>query len=122
MTVRQGLLEELEPLCCEFRIEERQSGYVPAWPRKARDDTRSQSIADDRTRRSGIVVVACLAAKTPGVPWVTITSTLSRSEVIVTERRKSIVVAVRPAVLDDKIPSLQIAELQPFAEAGDRSG
>jgi hypothetical protein len=36
---RQGLLEQLEPLCSEFRIEERQSGHVPAWPREAAHDT-----------------------------------------------------------------------------------
>ena len=35
---RQDLLEQLKPLCIEFRSEERQSGHVPAWPREAGHD------------------------------------------------------------------------------------
>jgi hypothetical protein len=58
----------------------------------------------------GMVEVAFWAARTPGVPWVDDHIDLETNQVR-KQRRKPIIVAIRPAVLDDKIPSLLIAEI-----------
>src|SRR5262245_55295093 len=106
--VRQDLLKQLEPLCSEFRSEDRQSSYVPAWPREAGDDTRSQRIADYRQDdRDGGGCFGGQSSRRPmGDDHIDIETSQVRNE-----RRKLIVVAVRPAVLDDKIPSFLIAEI-----------
>jgi len=50
----------------------------------------------------GIVVVACLAAKAAGVPWVMIMSTLRRTKVR-GEAGKPLVIALGPPILDPNV-------------------
>src|SRR4051794_28688520 len=70
---RQGFPRQLEPLRGELGVEERQPSEVSPRPGKARDQAKLEQVAETTI---GMVDVACLAASTPGVPWVTITSTL----------------------------------------------
>ena len=91
-------------------------------PGRARLDTIPDPKGSPTTAKTtGIVVVARFGGQSSRRPMGDDHIDIEPSEVR-NERRKPIIVAIRPSVLDDKIPSLLIAELQPFAEAGDRSG
>src|SRR5512132_4422534 len=116
--VRQDLLKQLEPLCSEFRSEDRQSSYVPAWLRESGHDTRSQRIADYRQDdRDGGGCFGSQSSRRPmGDDHIHIETSQVRNK-----RRKLIVVAVRPAVLDDKIPSFLIAEIAQAQAKGFRT-
>src|SRR5215467_12307599 len=74
----ERLLDQLQPLGRQLRIEER--GAVTFPPGFARLFTSPEKTASPTEAMTmGMVVVAPLAARVPGVPWVTSTSTLSRT-------------------------------------------
>ena len=76
----------------------------------ARFDTRPVATASPLMAITiGMVDVACLAARVPGVPWVMRRST-SCSDKLSHQLRKPIVPFFRPAKLDSNVPALDVAE------------
>ena len=58
----------------------------------------------------GMVVVACFAACVPGVPWVTMTSTFSRTSSAASPVQP-LIFSFRPAELDGDVPAFHVAEV-----------
>ncbi len=76
----------------------------------ARFDTRPVATASPLMAITiGMVEVACLAARVPGVPWVMRRSN-SCSNKLSHQLREPIVPFFRPAKLDNNVPSLNVAE------------
>src|SRR5215207_5615964 len=76
--VRHGLLEQLEALGHELGQEVARAVTFPPGCRRLATTPVATASPIYRTT-TGIAVVACLAASVPGVPWVTMTSTFSRT-------------------------------------------
>jgi len=74
---RHGLMEKLHPLCGQLQSHRSHSGDIAAWPGQIGDEA-CFTASSAMHMMMGIFLVACWAARTPGVlPMMT--STLSRT-------------------------------------------
>ena len=119
--VGNDLPEQLQPFAFEVRRDRAQSGDIAAGPRQARHDAGADRIADrdhdhrDRRRR---LLDGEGGGRARGHDHIHF-----RGEQFGDERGKALVFSFRPAILDDDVAALLVAELaQPVAERPDEIG
>ena len=113
--------EQLQPFPFQFRCDRGQPRHVPAWPREARDEAHADGIADgrhdDRDRRCRLLDGE-RGGRAGGNDHVHL-----QGDQFGDEGRKALILSFRPAILDQDVSALDVAEFaQPFAERPDEIG